>query len=169
MAALGPSFAEPDDLPNPAPVAPVVSPLVHAAERLVGRIEAMVNQVSALRAENATLRRELREAVGMLERASAALGEAQFASAGGRRRAAGAPVRRRRRTKGQKGRATPPSVTTEVVRAVLAKLGSATAAQIATEITTAGAPVSGRAIRFLAERAGAQTFVGEDGQRRYRL
>jgi hypothetical protein len=60
-------------------------------------------------------------------------------------------------------------VTTEVVRAVLAKRGAATASEIAGEITAAGAVVSGRAIRFLAERAGAQTFVGEDGQRRYRL
>ena len=57
----------------------------------------------------------------------------------------------------------------EVVRAVLAKKGAATAAEIASEITSAGAPVSGRAIRFLAERAGAETFIGGDGQRRYRL
>jgi repressor of nif and glnA expression len=60
-------------------------------------------------------------------------------------------------------------VTAEVVRAVLAKFGTATAAEIAQEITKAGAPVSGRAVRFLAERAGAHTFIGEDGQRRYRI
>jgi len=169
MSALGPSLVETDDLPSPEAVLPRVSPLVQAAERLVGRIEAMVTQVSALRAENASLRSELREAVAMLERASAALGDTNFAAPGRRRRGSAAPARRRRRTKGQKGRATPESVTTEVVRAVLAKLGSATAAEIAIEITSAGAPVSGRAIRFLAERAGAHTFVGEDGQRRYRL
>jgi hypothetical protein len=52
---------------------------------------------------------------------------------------------------------------------VLVKLGEATASEIATEITSAGAPVGGRAVRFLAERAGATTRVGEDGQRRYRL
>ena len=67
------------------------------------------------------------------------------------------------------GRATPPEVTTEVVRAVIAKLGQGTAAEIASEITRAGVKVSGRAVRFLAERAGAETFRGDDGQRRYRL
>jgi hypothetical protein len=57
-----------------------------------------------------------------------------------------------------------------VVHAVIAKLGGeATAAEIAAEITRNGVPVSGRAVRFLAERAGAQTVVGEDGQRRYRV
>ena len=56
-----------------------------------------------------------------------------------------------------------------MVRAVLVKLGEATASEIATEITLAGAPVGGRAVRFLAERAGATTRVGDDGQRRYRL
>ena len=33
----------------------------------------------------------------------------------------------------------------------------------------AGVKVSGRAVRFLAERAGAETSRGDDGQRRYRL
>jgi hypothetical protein len=33
----------------------------------------------------------------------------------------------------------------------------------------AGSPVNGRAVRFLAEAAGAKTDRGEDGQRRYRL
>jgi hypothetical protein len=60
-------------------------------------------------------------------------------------------------------------VTTEVVRAVIAKLGQGTAAEIASEITRAGVKVSGRAVRFLAERAGAETFRGDDGQRRYRF
>jgi hypothetical protein len=60
-------------------------------------------------------------------------------------------------------------VTTDVVRAVIAKLGQGTASEIASEITRAGVKVSGRAIRFLAERAGAETFRGEDGRRRYRL
>jgi hypothetical protein len=145
------------------------SPVVQAAEKLVVRIEALVREVGSLRAENATLRREVKEALTLFERAGAAAAGNGTAPRGrGRKRTAVAPARRRRR-KAPKGRATPPSVTGEVVRAVLAKLGSATASEIAKEITAAGAPVSGRAVRFLAERAGAQTMVGEDGQRRYRL
>jgi len=140
------------------------SPLVHAAERLTGRIASLVNEVAALRAENAGLRREVREAVQMLERAATAGGDGRRAQTAG-----GGAGHRRRRGRAPKGRATPTSVTAEVVRAALAKLGSATAAEIAQEITRAGAPVSGRAVRFLAERAGAQTFTGDDGQRRYRL
>ncbi|MBV8194304.1 MAG: hypothetical protein JOY80_02110 [Candidatus Dormibacteraeota bacterium] len=149
------------DEPSPA----TASPLVHAAERLTSRIASLVNEVSALRSENAALRREVREAVAMLERAASSAPEPS--RRGRKPRAAGGQQRRRARV--AKGRATPDSVTGEVVRAVLAKLGSATASEIAVEITKAGAPVSGRAVRFLAERAGAQTFVGEDGQRRYRL
>lgn len=151
-----------EEPPSPA----ASSPLVQAAERLTTRISALVSEVAALRAENAALRREVREAVGLLDRAGTATGEARR---GRTRQPARKVQRRRRRAKAVKGRATPPSVTGEVVRAVLAKLGSATASEIAKEITAAGAPVSGRAVRFLAERAGAQTFVGEDGQRRYRL
>ncbi|MFN2569829.1 MAG: hypothetical protein ABR564_09560 [Candidatus Dormibacteria bacterium] len=146
----------------------VRSPLVRAAERMVRQIEALVTEVASLRDSNAALRQELREALAAFERSSAAL------SAGGtrHRRAAVTPApsrRRRRRSAGSKGRATPAAVTTDVVRAVIAKLGQATAAEIAGEITSAGVPVSGRAVRFLAEGAGAETFVGEDGHRRYRL
>ncbi|HYL70024.1 MAG TPA: hypothetical protein VEY89_01830 [Candidatus Dormibacteraeota bacterium] len=145
------------------------SPVLQAAERLVSRIESLVSEVGALRAENASLRKELRDALTLFERAgSVASGNGALPATRGRKRIAAAPQRRRRR-KATKGRATPPSVTSEVVRAVLAKLGTATASEIAKEITAAGAPVSGRAVRFLAERAGAQTLVGEDGQRRYRL
>jgi hypothetical protein len=148
--------------------------LLETAQRMVGQIEALTDEMAALRADNEALRRELQDAVAMMERASAALGGAGI---GGRRRRAAAgeePVRRTgrggRRTKGGgKGRATPPEVTADVVRAVLAKKGEATAAEIAAEITRAGVPVSGRAVRFIAERAGAQTSVGEDGQRRYRI
>jgi len=154
-----------EETPPPA----ASSPLVQAAERLTARIGVLVNEVAALRSENTALRREVREAVALLDRAGAAsTGDGQRRS-GRLRQTIGKPQRRRRRAKAVKGRATPPSVTGEVVRAVLAKLGSATASEIAKEITAAGAPVSGRAVRFLAERAGAQTFVGEDGQRRYRL
>ena len=50
---------------------------------------------------------------------------------------------------------------------MIAKLGPSTASEIAHEITSHGEAVSGRAVRFLAERAGARAVVGEDGQRRY--
>jgi hypothetical protein len=147
------------------------SPVVRAAERLVHRIETLVEEVARLRADNEDLRRQIRDAIAMFDRASSAAGEARP-----RRRAVAveasvvAPGRRRRpRSRVAKGRATPPEVTAEVVRAVIAKLGQGTAAEIATEITRAGVKVSGRAVRFLAERAGAETFRSDDGQRRYRL
>jgi hypothetical protein len=152
--------------------------LLQTAQRMVGQIEALVDEMAAVRADNDALRRELQDAVSMMERASAAL-----ASGGGRRRRGrsaaaldGEGGGRRttravggRRARGAKGRATPPEVTADVVRAVLAKKGEATAAEIAAEITQAGVPVSGRAVRFIAERAGARTSVGADGQRRYSL
>jgi hypothetical protein len=145
------------------------SPLVGAAQRLVTRIEALVDEVAKLRADNASLRREVRDAVALLDSAG-------VDAADGHRAVRGRPVSiskpiagRRRRRRAPKGRATPAEVTSDVVRAVLVKLGEATASEIATEITSAGAPVGGRAVRFLAERAGATTRVGEDGQRRYRL
>ncbi len=141
------------------------SPLVVAAQRLVGRIEDLVVEVAKLRADNASLRREVRDAVALLDTVGT--------TRSGTRRAVPAPkpaaARRRRRGRAAKGRATPAEVTSDVVRAVLVKLGEATASEIAAEITSAGAPVGGRAVRFLAERAGATTRVGEDGQRRYRL
>ena len=82
----------------------------------------------------------------MFDRASSAVGESRPRR---RRRTAestvlaaapAAPARRRRpRGRAVKGRATPPEVTTEVVRAVIAKLGQGTAAEIASEIySTAG-------------------------------
>jgi hypothetical protein len=145
------------------------SPLVTAAQRLVGRIEVLVVEVAKLRADNASLRREVRDAVALLESAGSA--PANHRAMPGRAASAGKPAsgRRRRRGRAPKGRATPAEVTADVVRAVLVKLGEATASEIAAEITSAGAPVGGRAVRFLAERAGATTRVGEDGQRRYRL
>ena len=45
------------------------SPIVQAAERLVSRIEALVSQVAELKADNATLRREVREALALIDRA----------------------------------------------------------------------------------------------------
>lgn len=67
------------------------------------------------------------------------------------------------------GRATPASVTPDVVRAVIGKLGSATAGEIAAQISRAGAPVSGRAIRHIAKGAGAVMRPGEDGRMVYSL
>jgi hypothetical protein len=137
---------------------------------MVGRIEDLVAEIATLRADNDELRGELRDAVSMLERANTALGGA----AGVRRRAGvladATPGRGRQRGhKARRGRATPPEVTPEVVRAVIGKLGSATSAEIAGEINRAGNfTVNGRAIRWIAERAGVR--VEEvDGQRRYRL
>jgi hypothetical protein len=146
------------------------SPLVVAAQRLVSRIEVLVVEVAKLRADNASLRREVRDAVALLEAAGSAHSNGQR-SARSRAAPAAKPgaARRRRRGRAPKGRATPAEVTSDVVRAVLVKLGEATASEIAAEITSAGAPVGGRAVRFLAERAGATTRLGEDGQRRYRL
>lgn len=148
-----------------------VSPIVRAAERLVQRIETLVAEVASLRADNSRLRVEVQEAVALLERASSAT----RADRGRRGRLpagqAAAPTQRRKRARGRsaRGRATPPEVTPQVVEAAIAKLGEGTASEIAEEITRAGVSVSGRAIRFLAERAGAETYRGEDGQRRYRL
>ena len=105
------------------------SPVVQAAERLVVRIEALVREVGSLRAENASLRKEVREAVALFDRAGSAL-TAEAPARRGRKRAAAAPQQRKRKRKPVKGRATPPSVTGEVVRAVLGKLGSATASEI---------------------------------------
>jgi hypothetical protein len=143
------------------------SPIVQAAERLVSRIEVLVNQVTELKADNAALRREVRAAVALLERAGDAAGPAKTgkrASAPALRHAKG-----RRRGRGPKGRATPASVTPDIVLATIGKLGSATASEIARELSVLGDQVSGRAVRWLAERAGAATSVGEDGQLRYRL
>ena len=153
------------------------SSVLQTAQRMVGQIEALVDEMAALREDNEALRRELQDAVAMMERASSALGtvgtgrrRARAVASNGEERGRRVAARSAgRRGKGVKGRATPPEVTTDVVRAVLAKLGDATAAEIAAEITKAGVPVSGRAVRFIAERGGAHTTVGVDGQRRYRL
>jgi hypothetical protein len=145
------------------------SPLVSAAQRLVARIETLVDEVAKLRADNAALRREVRDAIALFDTAGTGAVDGHRAVRGRAARVKPAAVRRRRKTRAAKGRATPAAVTSDVVRAVIIKLGESTASEIAAEITSAGAPVGGRAVRFLAERAGATTRVGEDGQRRYRL
>jgi hypothetical protein len=87
------------------------SPIVQAAERLVSRIEALVAQVAELKADNATLRREVREALALIDRAGDAAAPVRVT------RRAAAPARHvksRRRGKGPKGRATPASVTPDL-------------------------------------------------------
>jgi hypothetical protein len=145
------------------------SPVVSAAQRLVNRIEALVDEVGKLRADNASLRREVRDAVALLDAAGTFNVDGHRTIRGRAAKARPVAARRRRKARVTKGRATPAAVTSDVVRAVIIKLGEATASEIAAEITSAGAPVGGRAVRFLAERAGATTRVADDGQRRYRL
>ena len=87
----------------------------------------------------------------------------------GRRPTADAGPRRASRGPGVNGRVTAASVTTELVRSVIAELGSATAGEIAERISSSGTPVSGRAIRHIAESAGAVTRPGSGGRRVYSL
>ncbi|HEY0411258.1 MAG TPA: hypothetical protein VGE42_13435, partial [Candidatus Dormibacteraeota bacterium] len=88
----------------------------------------------------------------------------------GRSRAAAAPPPAGRpRTRPANGRVTPAAVTADVVRAVIGRMGSATAGEIAEQITKAGTPVSGRAIRHIAKVAGAVARPGEAGRMVYTL
>jgi hypothetical protein len=138
------------------------SELVNVAQQVVEQIGGLAAEVESLRRDNESLRAELGEAVTMLERATNALAGASRTGRRGRRAEAPAPRTR--------ARVTPEGVTPEVVQSVIANLGGeATAAEIAAEITRTGSPVSGRAVRFLAERAGAQSVMGDGGQRRYRV
>src|SRR4029077_19397732 len=68
MAVLGTTEPEGDELPVPMPS----SPLVRAAQKLVAGIEGLSAQVAERRAENAALRREVRDAVSLIEHAGAA-------------------------------------------------------------------------------------------------
>ena len=131
------------------------SPIVQAAQRLVTRIEALVTQVAELKADNAALRREVREALVLIDRAGDAAAPPRVP------RRAAAPAARhakgRRRGRGPKGRATPASVTSDIVLATIGKLGvRASASEIAKELSGLGDQVSGRAVRWLAERAGGR-------------
>lgn len=142
---------------------PVRSATSHRLAEVLDRLLAAVDEALAgsreeidrLEVENAALRRRLRELDRQLARAQHA------------RRPA--PPRPRAAARAARGRATPPEVTPAVVLAVISKLGSPTAAEIASEISRHGTKVSGRAVRLIAERAGARTQVGADGQRRYRM
>jgi hypothetical protein len=166
-----------------------------AADDFLSRFGGLVDEVVALREalaqaqeENTQVRAELAEAVGVFREARALVTRAEPARRGRGRIAAATTVRvvpraaSRKRTRSvngsgtgraahssKNGRATPASVTPDVVRAVIGKLGSATAGEIAAEISKAGAPVSGRAIRHIAKGAGALMRPGDDGRMVYSL
>jgi hypothetical protein len=167
-----------------------VETLRSAAEDFLSRFGSLVDEVVALReavaqsqAENDQLRAELAEALDLFRDAGALVARTAPATrARGRAatRAQAAPARVRTASTGgggaarsarasAHGRATPASVTRDVVRAVIGKLGNATAAEIAAEIGRAGAPVSGRAIRHIAKAAGAVMRRGDDGRMVYSL
>jgi hypothetical protein len=86
------------------------------------------------------------------------------------RRVTTVPHRAPRQNGKATARKTPSHVMADIVRAVIFKLGKPTASEIAAEVNRAQGSeiVTGRAIRWLAQRAGAQT-VEENGERRYTL
>lgn len=140
--------------------------LAATVERMAEHLEKLLFDVRALRDENKRLRGEVEEMRHMFARVDEVLSSGRLApgSSGGRHRESD-----RGGSSHKVLRVTPEVVTEEVVRAVIGRLGSPTAAEIAGEITKAGTQVSGRAIRFLAERAGASVSVGDDGRRRYHV
>ena len=145
-----------------------------AADDFHTRFGGLVDEIVGLRealahaqAENARLQAEVVEAVALFRSARTLVERAEPRGRGRGRAAASRPVRAARTT--PNGRATPASVTPEVVRAVIGKLGSATAGEIAAQIGQAGTPVSGRAIRHIAKGAGAVMRPGDDGRMVYSL
>jgi hypothetical protein len=171
-----------------------VETLRTAADDFLSRFGGLVDEVVALReavaqsqAENDQLRSELAEALDLFREARALVARTGPATqvrgrAATRAKAAPARAATRVRTASTGGggparaarasryrRATPVSVTGDVVLAVIGKLGRATAAEIAAEISHAGAPVSGRAIRHIAKGAGAVMRPGDEGRMVYSL
>jgi hypothetical protein len=163
-----------------------------AADDFLSRFGSLIDEVVALRealaqaqAENAHLQAELAEAVVLFRDARELVTRAEPAKRRTGRAAKGTSVapgpraatRARTRSASRNGaartsangRATPSSVTADVVRAVIGKLGTATAGEIAGQITAAGTPVSGRAIRHIAKGAGAVMRPGDDGRMIYSL
>jgi hypothetical protein len=153
-----------------------------AAEAFMARVESVAAEVGTLREalasaqqENQGLRSELAEAVVLFQRAEAALGGTSIQPTRRRvHRQAVAAVpsevtKAKRPTRPVRIRVTPTTVTAEVVRGVIEALGSATAAEIADEISTRGTSVSGRAIRHIAKTAGAVVRAGADGRMVYSL
>jgi hypothetical protein len=167
-----------------------------AADDFLTRFGGLVDEVVSLREalaeaqeENTQLRAELEEGIDLFRDARALVARAEPArgrrgrgttpstaaparSAAPRARSRAAASRngagRAARAAGN-GRATPASVTADVVRAVIGKLGTATAGEIAAQISQAGTPVSGRAIRHIAKGAGAVMRPGDDGRMVYSL
>jgi hypothetical protein len=167
-----------------------------AADDFVSRFGGLLDEVLALREalvqaqeENGRLRGELAEGIDLFRDARALVARAEPAKRGrGRRTAqstAALPGQATTRTRTRaassngigggrarataRGRATPASVTPDVVRAVIGKLGSATAGEIAAQISQEGVPVSGRAIRHIAKGAGAVMRPGDEGRMVYSL
>jgi hypothetical protein len=169
-----------------------VNTLRDAAEGFMSRFDGLVAEVVTLREalaasqeENERLRNELAEGVALFRQAEMALGGGTNGRRMRRRGPHGQPVtttaprqpRVKRparsvgveRTSSTRVRATPATVTPEVVRSVIASRGSASAAEIAAEIGKAGTAVSGRAIRHIAKSAGAVARPGADGRMVYSL
>jgi hypothetical protein len=173
-----------------------VQTLRTTADDFVSRFGGLLDEVVALREalveaqeENGRLRGELAAGIALFRDARALVARAEPAKPGrGRRTAqsmaipAGQATSRTRtrpasrngtgagRTRASaKGRATPASVTPDVVLAVIGKLGSATAGEIAAQISQEGVPVSGRAIRHIAKGAGAVMRPGDEGRMVYSL
>jgi hypothetical protein len=173
-----------------------VQTLREAADDFVSRFAGLLDEVLALREalvraeeENGRLRAELAEAIDLFRDARTLVARAEPAKRGRGRGAAqstAAPAaqgttRTRARSASRngtsdgrprssaRGRATPASVTADVVRAVIGKLGTATAGEIAAQISQEGVPVSGRAIRHIAKGAGAVMRPGDEGRMVYSL
>ncbi len=151
-----------------------VDTLRTAADDFLSRFAGLVDEIVSLREafevaqeENRRLRAELAEGIDLFRSARDLVDRAGAPPRGrGRRAAVVQPARRRA---GSNGRVTPAAVTADVVRAVIGRLGTATAAEIAEQITRAGTPVSGRAVRHIAKVAGAIARPGEDGRMVYAL
>jgi hypothetical protein len=166
-----------------------------AADDFLSRFGGLVDEIVALREalelaqqENMRLNAELAEGIELFRAARALVvtAEAPARARGRRALRAGAPEPVARRGRGRtpaaatraagrgrraasNGRVTPAAVTADVVRAVIGRMGTATAGEIAEQITKAGTPVSGRAIRHIAKVAGAVARPGDGGRMVYAL
>jgi hypothetical protein len=157
-----------------------------AADDFLSRFGGLVDEIVALREaleqaqeENQRLHAELAEGIDLFREARDLVVRAEAPAprrGRGRRGAAAAPAPARAarasggsRRRPANGRVTPDAVTADVVRAVIGRMGTATAGEIAEQITRAGTPVSGRAIRHIAKVAGAVARPGDGGRMVYAL